>query len=93
MDSLEKRTLPVERFDLITLLFFIYSQEWENEEPELRCRAYIDEMNDILRTCGMIELYPVNPYEAFILMCLLAECPLAVYSDIWEMSYTKEPEQ
>ena len=93
MDSLEKRTLPVERFDLITLLFFIYSQEWEDEEPELRCRAYIDEMNDILRTCGMIELYPVNPYEAFILMCLLAECPLAVYSDIWEMSYTEEPEQ
>ena len=87
IDSLEKKKFPVERFDLITLLFFIYSQDYEEQEPEIRCKAFIEEMNQILKRCGMLELYPVNPYEAFILMCLLAECPLATYSDIWEMSF------
>ena len=90
MDGLTKRHLPVERFDLITLLFFIYSQERENDEPEVRCKAFVEEMNGILRACGMMGLYSVNPYEAFVLMCLLSECPLAVYSDVWEMSYAEE---
>ena len=89
MDSLAKGSLPVERFDLITLLFFIYSQTMEDQEPEIRCRAFIDETNDVLKKCGMMELYPVNPYEAFVMMCLLSECPLATYSDIWELSYSE----
>ena len=41
IDSLEKKKFPVERFDLITLLFFIYSQDYEEQEPEIRCRAFI----------------------------------------------------
>ena len=28
-----------------------------------------------------------NPYECFLLMCLLTDCPLAVFSEIWEKSY------
>lgn len=92
MDSLAKRSLPVERFDLITLLFFIYSQTMESQEPEIRCKAFIDETNAVLKNCGMMELYPVNPYEAFVLMCLLSECPLATYSDIWELSYSETDE-
>ena len=35
----------------------------------------------------MSEIYIVNPYECFLLMCLLTDCPLAVFADIWEMSY------
>ena len=35
-------------------------------------------------------IYIVNPYECFILMCLLTDCPLAVFSEIWEMSYEAE---
>ena len=41
----------------------------------------------ILKKCGMSEIYIVNPYECFLLMCLLTDCPLAVFADIWEMSY------
>ena len=80
----------VDRFDLITLLFFIYSQEQMDLEPEKRYHNYINEINEILQTCGMMDLYPVNPYETFILMCLLSEYPLGTYSDIWEMSYAQE---
>ena len=41
----------------------------------------------ILKKCGMSEIYIVNPYECFLLMCLLTDCPLAVFSEIWEKSY------
>ena len=84
-----KKTIPVERFDLITLLFFIYAKEVEPDWPAERCLQYIDRINEILTDCGMLEIYPVNPYEAFVLMCLLSDEPLAVYGDVWEMSYSE----
>jgi len=87
LDEIAKGKSPVERFDLITMLFFIDSQTMTELEPEVRCRRYIDEINEILTRSRMMELYPVNPYESFILMCLLSEEPLATYSEIWEMSY------
>ena len=47
----------------------------------------------ILARCGMGEIYIVNPYECFILMCLLTDCPLAVFSEIWEKSYEEGEEK
>lgn len=88
IDRILRKEMPVDRFDLITLLFFICSQEQEMEEPEIRCRRYIDEINDILKKSGMMGLYPVSPYESFILMCLLSEEPLATYAEIWDLSYS-----
>ena len=88
MDKLIKRQLRVDRFDLITLLFFIYAQEQLDLEPEERCKNFMDETNQILEACHMIGLYPVNPYEAIILMCLLSDGPLATYSEIWDLSYS-----
>jgi len=88
IDSLVKRQLRVDRFDLITLLFFIYAQEQLDLEPEERCKNFMDETNQILGSCHMIGLYPVNPYEAVILMCLLSDGPLATYSEIWDLSYS-----
>ena len=41
----------------------------------------------------MSEIYIVNPYECFILMCLLTDCPLAVFSEIWEKSYEEGEEK
>lgn len=79
--------LPVERFDLITLEFFIVSQEMQDDDPYTRYRHFLDEIHDILARCDMGEIYIVNPYECFLLMCLLTDCPLAVFADIWEMSY------
>lgn len=78
---------PVERFDLITLEFFIVSQEMEEEDPYTRYRCFLEHVQEILSKCGMGEIYIVNPYECFILMCLLTDCPLAVFSEIWEKSY------
>ena len=82
---------PVERFDLLTLEFFIISQEMEDDDPYNRYHHFIEEAKEILERCGMSEIYIVNPYECFLLMCLLTDCPLAVFSEIWEKSY-EEPE-
>ena len=80
----------VERFDLVTLLFLRYAEEVERDWPAERYMQFIDEMNGILKTCGMRGLYPVNPYESFVLMCLLTDYPLATYAEVWEQSYDAE---
>ena len=78
---------PVERFDLITLEFFVISQKMQDDDPFTRYKEFLDRIQVILKECGMGEIYIVNPYECFILMCLLTDCPMAVFSEIWEMSY------
>ena len=85
--SIVNHKFPVERFDLITLEFFIVSQEMEDADPFDRYKHFIDETQEALLGCGMGEIYIVNPYECFILMCLLTDCPMAVFSEIWERSY------
>lgn len=84
---------PVERFDLLTLLFFIVSQEMQDEDPDTRYRAFIEKAQESLKKCGMGEIYIVNPYECFLLMCMLTDCPLAVFSEIWEKSYEETEEK
>lgn len=86
IDGILKKQLQVDRYDLITLEFFLFSQK-EYEFPEDRYRDFLDETNRILKESGLMELHPVNPYEAFVLMCLLTELPLATYADVWEMSF------
>ena len=85
--SILNHKFPVERFDLLTLEFFIISQEMADVDPYERYRHFIHEAQSILGECGMGEIYIVNPYECFLLMCLLTDCPLAVFSEIWEKSY------
>ena len=89
LSRLLRREAPVERYDIITLLFLVYTVSVEPEWPTSRYMLFIDEANEILRSCSMMEIYPVNPYESFVLMCLLTEEPLAVYNDVWEMSYAQ----
>ena len=87
IDCVLKKQLQVDRYDLITLEFFLYSQK-EYEFPEDMLRDFMDDMNRILQESGLKELHAVNPYEAFVLMCLLSEVPLATYADVWEMSFS-----
>ena len=53
----------------------------------------VEQIQEILKKCGMSEIYIVNPYECFLLMCLLTDCPLAVFSEIWEKSYEEGEEK
>ena len=95
MNNLQKRKIKVERYDLITLLFVIYAyapntEEYENSsetDPKDLCMRFTEEANRILTQCGMIHLYPVNPYESFILLCLLSEDPWESFCETWAQSY------
>ena len=80
----------VNRFDLITLNFFIFSQKL-SQYPEAKQRyvQFEDSTNSMLEGCFMGKLYIQNPYECFVLMCILSDDPLGTYADVWELSYEK----
>ncbi len=83
----------ISRYDLITLSFFLWSQKKEvADDPKRRYVGFINATNKLLKECAFEEVYPVNPYECFLLMCLLSEVPLSTYADVWEMSYKDQPE-
>ena len=81
----------VDRFDLITLNFFIFSQKLD-DYPNNKARFILfeDSTNKILDECGMGRLYISNPYECFVMMCVLSEDPLGTYADVCEISYEEE---
>ena len=78
----------VDRFDLITLNFFIFSESLD-EYPDNKTRflKFEDSTNALLGECGMGELYIPNPYECFVMMCMAADDPLGTYADVCEISY------
>ncbi len=80
--------IEVDRFDLITLNFFIFSQKnSEYIDSKVRFLKFLDDTNDILNQCSMGEMLITNPYECFIMMCMLSDDPLGTYADVIEMSY------
>ena len=89
-DILLRKTEP-ERFDLITLNFLIYSLQVEQEpNPQKRYIRFIESTNRILADCFMGPVYVTNPYECFVLMCMLSVSPLETYNDVIEKSYQPE---
>lgn len=83
----------VTRFDLITLNFFVFSQKLDvYSEPKSRYIQFYDSMNAILEKCFLGRLYVQNPYECFVLMCVLSDDPLCTYADVWELSYRETDE-
>lgn len=78
----------INRFDLITLNFFVFSQKLSvYPEAKKRFTKFLESTNIILNKCFMGNLYIQNPYECFILMCILSLDPLGTYADVWELSY------
>lgn len=78
----------VTRFDIITLNFFVFSQKIDEfSNVRKRYSEFLDSTNALLTQCYMGRMYVQNPYESFILMCILSDDPLGTYSDVWELSY------
>ncbi len=78
----------IDRFDLITLNFFIHSQKSDaDENSKQRYTHFVDDTNRILSECSMGDLYAANPYECFVLMCILSDDPLGTYADVLELAY------
>ena len=80
----------IDRFDLITLNFFVISQDDSITNNQKRFSAFLDSTNEILNACAMGELYIANPYECFLLLCSLSDYPLGAYADVLEKSFEEE---
>jgi hypothetical protein len=89
MKSILQKKTAVDRFDLITLNFLLYAEDERYENNKSRYTAFLESANDILSECSMEELYIANPYECFLLMCILSDGPLATYTDVWEKSFSE----
>ena len=57
-------------------------------DAKTRFLEFVDDTNTILNECSMGEILTSNPYECFIMMCMLSEDPLGTYADVLEMSYS-----
>ncbi len=91
INDLLKKKSEINRFDLITLNFLIHAERVDqNVNEKKRYIRFIESTNQILKSCGMGPLYVTNPYECFVLMCILSVSPLETYADVMEMSYDTE---
>ena len=43
-----------------------------------------------LATCGFGGIYAADPFDAFLLLCMLTCDPLGSYSDVMEAAYTQQ---
>ena len=75
---------------MITLNFLIYAEQADSiPNAKKRYSQFIESTNQILHSCSMGPLYVTNPYECFVLMCILSVSPLETYADVMEMSYSE----
>ena len=85
---------PITRNDLLTLSFFAFAGTMDDYDSiQARYYAFLDSTNKVLKKCDMEEVYLVNPYEIFIVMCMLSDDPVGTYSDVWERSYENNREE
>ena len=91
-DLLHRNAEP-SRYDLITLCFFLHSVRVD-QQPDAKKRYLLfeAEISHILDECGFGPLYLADPYECFIVMCLLSVDPLGTYGDVLELSYDGAPD-
>lgn len=88
LSEILSKEIAVTRFDLITLNFFIYSQNLDRfANVRERYTKFTEDTERILSDCFFNGLIVQNPYECFILMCIVSEDPLGTYADVLEMSY------
>lgn len=79
--------VDVDRFDLITLKFFNIAMDDAEMNNKRRYVRFTEETNKILADCCMGDLYITNPYECFLLMCILSDYPMGAYADVLEKSF------
>ena len=87
MSGIASGKVKVSRYDLMTLEFFLVANQCEDMPVRQRYQQFVNEVNEILKNCHMGELNISNPYEAFLLLCLLTEWPMAAFSEVWELGY------
>ncbi len=78
----------VNRYDLMTLLFYNMTRELDEDTSiATRFNTYVSSVNRLLTDCFMDKINISNPYETFLLMCMLTPDPIMTFEDVWSFSY------
>ena len=86
--------IRIKREDILTGVFLTYAHQLEEnlekmcqEEKDysIRVETFIDDVEGYLEQCGMGKYYMVNPYEMFLVLCLLHEKPYSFFMGIWKL--------
>ena len=76
--------IRVSRYDLMTLLFYNIAREADADtSAATRLNTYLKNARRILADCCMEPVSVRNPYETFLLMCLLTPDPVRAFQDVW----------
>lgn len=101
LDEIIKKGRTPERFEIISLSFLVEAmradrvdpgQKKIHHDPEEVARNFIEKTNAYLRECSMQDIYVVDPYDAFLTLCIATYGPLEVYSEVWGRSYNEQNE-
>ncbi len=85
---LSDECLPT-RYDLLTLHFFQQSNMLrETDNRKTAVFQYTKSADELLADCGFGGMYPVDPFDAFLIFCMLTTDPFAAYTDVMEYAYT-----
>ncbi len=77
------------RYDLLTLQFFLLSEQlMDMDDRQKALRKFLDTAGGMLTDCGYGEIYAADPFDAFLILCMLTCDPLGTYSDVMETAYT-----
>lgn len=83
----------VRKEDILTGVFLTYAHQLEKQMPYMsgeekdymvRVETYIEDVNTYLEQCGMGEFYIVQPYEIFLVLCLLYDKPYSFFLSVWK---------
>jgi hypothetical protein len=85
--DIASKQIPIDRFDLITLNFIVFAHDETYKNSKSRYIDFIDSTNDILDECSMEKIYIANPYECFLLMCIVSDLPFIVFTDVLSKSF------
>lgn len=85
----ENRTVSISREDLLTIVFLYCSSSMKDDELEAydyeeRKAYFVYEASICLDECGFGDVYLLNPYELFLVSCLLQKDPLEYFLAVWK---------
>lgn len=88
--KISERTVEINREDILMVTFLLEAcmmgDLFCEPEPDYReRRSYFEyEANYNLKRCGFGELYLLNPFELFLVSCLLQEKPMEYFLAAWK---------
>lgn len=81
---------PPNRYDLLTLRFYLLSVDLQPlEDRKDALLRFLAEADETLTSCGFGEIYAADPFDAFLILCMLTPDPFGAYADVMEAAYAE----